>query len=205
MRSHSLVFIILLAAVATLWAGGSREQKQPNGASDEAPVNEAQNGAVSTEVVAQLESIGVQPVSRNLQAADFSLATLQGPPMTLEDYKGSLILLNFWATWCAPCVMEMPSMQNLYDTFRDDGLEVVAVNVQEDRDVVAAFIEEHGLSFPVLLDTNGRTSFDYAVRGLPTSFLIGRKGQLLGIKIGFHLWDEPDVLETIESLLEQGV
>ena len=205
MRSQYLVLIILFAAVATLCAGGSQEQKQPSATSEEAPTATAQDGAISPEIVAQLEAIGVQPVSRNLQAADFSLATLQGPSMTLEDYQGSLILLNFWATWCAPCVMEMPSMQTLYDTFGDDGLEVVAVNVQEDRDVVAAFIEEHELSFPVLLDTSGNTSFDYAVRGLPTSFLIGRDGQLLGSKIGFHLWDEPDVLETIESLLEEGV
>ena len=173
------------------------------GGAPEADPREGEEPAGKESVASQLEAIGVQPISREIQAEPFELATLHGPTVNLESYRGRLVLLNFWATWCAPCVLEMPSMQNLYNTFRDDGLEVVAVNMQESRDVVAAFVREHGFDFHILLDSTGRTAFDYAVRGLPTSYLIGREGELIGAKIGFHLWDEEEILETIRTLLEQ--
>ncbi len=188
--------ILILGVAAIAAAGGS-----PEATGAELSRSPEEDGTAAA-MAAELESIGVQAISREIKAEQFSLATLGGPTQTLEDYSGRMVLLNFWATWCAPCVMEMPSMQTLYDTFQDQGLDVVAVNVQENRDIVAAFIEEHGLSFPVLLDTSGRTTSSYAVRGLPTSYLIDRRGNLIGMKVGFHLWDEPEILATFERLLE---
>ncbi len=197
MRILLAISVLFLGGALVAGAGGAPETQSPDPPSPGAGPDAA--------VAAQLEAIGVQAIRRDIQAESFALPTLGGPAMSLADYSGRMVLLNFWATWCAPCVLEMPSMQTLYHTFRDQGLEVVAVNVQEDRETVAAFVEEHGFSFSVLLDGNGRTTSNYAVRGLPTSYLIDRKGNLIGMKVGFHLWDEPEVIDTFERLLEEGV
>ncbi|MFP4429636.1 MAG: TlpA disulfide reductase family protein [Spirochaetota bacterium] len=195
MRSLLVISVLFLGVAFLATAGGAPETQS---------TNQAQETGPDAAVAEQLEAIGVQVIRREIKAESFDLPTLGGPTMSLADYSGRLVLLNFWATWCAPCVLEMPSMQTLYGTFRDRGLEVVAVNVQEDRDIVAAFVEEHGFSFPVLLDGNGRTTSNFAVRGLPTSYLIDREGNLIGMKVGFHLWDEPEVIDTFERLLEEG-
>jgi thiol-disulfide isomerase/thioredoxin len=203
MRSLLAISIFILTGAVVAFAGGSSETQGPDQAPQGPPPELTQDAGPDAAVAAELEAIGIQAIRRDIEAQSFALLTLGGPSMSLADYSGRMVLLNFWATWCAPCVLEMPSMQNLYDTFRDQGLEVVAVNVQEDRDIVAAFVEEHGFSFPILLDSNGRTTSDYAVRGLPTSYLIDRKGNLIGMKVGFHLWDEPEVMDTFGRLLEE--
>lgn len=204
MRSILAISIFFLAGSLIAYGGGSSEtqntQEPPKGAPEEASGEAGPDDALAT----GLEAIGIQAIRRDIQAESFALSTLGGPSVSLSDYRGRVVLLNFWATWCAPCVLEMPSIQTLYDTYQEQGLEVVAVNVQEDRDIVAAFVEEHGFSFPILLDSNGRTTSTYAVRGLPTSYLIDRTGKLIGLKVGFHLWDEPEVIDTFERLLEEG-
>lgn len=136
-------------------------------------------------------------------AEDFELETLSGERRTLSDYEGKVVFLNFWATWCAPCVEEMPAMQTLADRFEGDGLRVVAVNVRERREQAGAFVEELGLEYTVLLDSNGEALSAYNVRGLPTTIIIDREGQIVGTKLGYHPWDDPETLEAFEALLQQ--
>ena len=150
-----------------------------------------------------LRKAAIQPFTGNTTRIDFELHNLAERSRSLADYRGQVVLLNFWATWCPPCVAEMPSMQRLSDELHDAGLTLLAVNVQEDPDSVHRFVQEHDLSMEVLLDRNGRTGQAYGVRGLPTSVILDRSGAVVGRKIGFAIWDEPETVAALRTLLEQ--
>lgn len=150
-----------------------------------------------------LADIGVSAFANPPDGEAFSLATLDGSTTALSDYRGSWVLLNFWATWCGPCVAEMPSMERLYGQFKDDGLVIVGVNQQESADEVSAFVAEQGLTFPILLDSNGRVGSRYGVRGIPTTYLLDPTGRVLGSKVGFMEWDEEHVVAAIRSLIDR--
>ncbi len=117
-------------------------------------------------------------------APDFSLASLAGDEISLSDYKGQVILVNLWATWCPPCKAEMPTLNAFYEAHRDDGFVVLAVNSQEGAATVKDFIQTNGFTFPVLLDANGEVMGRYHVRALPTSFIIDRNGLIQHIQSG---------------------
>ena len=117
-------------------------------------------------------------------APDFALQTLDGETIRLSDYRGHVVLLNTWATWCPPCLDEMPDLEAYYRRRQADGFVVLAVNSQESPDTVAAFLKEHDFTFPVLLDPDGVVMSDYRVYGLPTSFFIGRDGVVRGVWSG---------------------
>lgn len=109
-------------------------------------------------------------------AADFSLPDLQGQPQRLSQFRGKIVLLNFWATWCKPCTTEMPAMQAGYDKLRDKGLVVLAVNELEDDAKVREHIKSYGHTFPVLMDHDNRVANMYGVYGLPVSVFIDERG-----------------------------
>jgi peroxiredoxin len=135
-------------------------------------------------------------------APAFALADLNGKKVTLADYKGKVVLLNFWATYCGPCKKEMPSLHNLFLAFKKDGLIVLAVSRDEDKTDVQSFIKGQMITFPVLMDKDQEVSFDqYAVHNLPTSFLLDREGIIRETIIGEREWDAPDMKKKIEVLL----
>lgn len=109
-------------------------------------------------------------------AADFSLPDLNGQTQQLNQFRGKIVLLNFWATWCKPCTTEMPAMQASYDTLRDKGLIVLAVNELEDDAKVREHIKSYGHTFPVLMDHDNRVANMYGVYGLPVSVFIDERG-----------------------------
>jgi peroxiredoxin len=109
-------------------------------------------------------------------AADFTLPDLNGQAQQLIQFRGKIVLLNFWATWCKPCTTEMPAMQASYDTLRDKGLIVLAVNELEDEAKVREHIKSYGHTFPVLMDHDNRVANMYGVYGLPVSVFIDERG-----------------------------
>lgn len=109
-------------------------------------------------------------------AVEFQLTDLQGHNHLLSQYRGKVVLLNFWATWCKPCIKEMPAMQEAYDRLRDKGLVVLAINELEELDQVRAHIQEHGHTFPVLLDPDNDVANLYGVYGLPVTVFIDQQG-----------------------------
>ena len=109
-------------------------------------------------------------------AAEFELVDLKGDNHRLSQYRGKVVLLNFWATWCTPCTKEMPAMQEAYDRLKDKGLVVLAVNELEDVDKVRAHIEEYAHTFPVLLDPDNDVANLYGVYGLPVTVFIDQQG-----------------------------
>ncbi|MFP4510733.1 MAG: TlpA family protein disulfide reductase [Spirochaetaceae bacterium] len=147
--------------------------------------------------------MGITPASSD--APEFSLASLSGDVETrLRDHRGQVVFLNFWATWCAPCVAEMPAMQRLYDRYRDDGLAMIAVNVREDRAQVGQFIDRLGVSYPVALDSDGSVTGLYNVRGFPTTVIIDREGRVMGVKLGYHDWAENATLQAFGDIMRMG-
>lgn len=150
-----------------------------------------------------LFSIGMSPFENRIPSEDFLLSMLGGGENNLDSYRGKVVFLNFWATWCPPCREEMPSMQVLYDELADDGLEILAVNVLEDEATVSAFVEENGFTYPVMLDRQGRVAMRYAVRAYPTTYLLDRDGKVIAVRTGFHEWDSPEMIEAFRSILAQ--
>ncbi|GIW08433.1 MAG: hypothetical protein KatS3mg060_3238 [Dehalococcoidia bacterium] len=117
-------------------------------------------------------------------APEFSLPTLDGRTVSLASLKGKPVLLNFWATWCAPCREEMPLIQRAAARYASSGLTVLAIDVQEGEALVQPFVDEFGLTFPVLLDKNGEVVSRYRVRGIPTTVFIDRGGIIQSVYLG---------------------
>lgn len=132
-------------------------------------------------------------------APEFHLENLSGEQVSLADFRGQVVLLNFWATWCAPCRMEMPYFQVRADQNPDD-LTVIAINFDEDVEQVQAFVDEMSLSFPVLLDPGGTVNRQYRVRGYPSSYLIDSQGVLQIQHIGLMTASQLD-----DYLLQLGL
>ena len=118
-------------------------------------------------------------------APQFALRDPDGSVRLLSDYRGQVVWVNFWATWCGPCRRELPDIQHLADEFRDDGLVVLAVNFEESADLALAFWDELELDLPILLDSDGDVVDQYRLRGFPDNFFIDRDGVLRALKIGF--------------------
>ena len=144
------------------------------------------------------------PVSRTLVAPDFALPDVEGNIWRLSDFRGKVVLLNFWATWCPPCRAEMPSMETLYQAYKDQGFEILAVSSDvQGAAIVQPFMQEYRLSFPALLDTTGRVNGMYGVRSIPTSYLVDRQGQVVSQEIGARNWANAEARVLIASLLEE--
>jgi cytochrome c biogenesis protein CcmG/thiol:disulfide interchange protein DsbE len=114
----------------------------------------------------------------NDPAPDFTAPTLRGEMVRLSDYRGKMVILNFWASWCGPCRSEMPAIEAASGRYRDAGVVVLGMNVSESAATAAAFVEEFKLTFSILLDPTGAVSGVYRVRSLPTTFFIDREGIL---------------------------
>ncbi len=148
-------------------------------------------------------ALQVQPFQEIVPAPALSLEGVDGRPLRLEDLRGKVVFLNFWATWCVPCRQEMPTMERLYRDYRESGLAVVAVNFKEAKGEVKRFFEEFHLNFPAVLDSEGNAARAYAVRALPVTFLLSRDGLILWRAIGSRDWDSPDSRAYFKQVLQR--
>ena len=146
-------------------------------------------------------------VDAGTRAPDIAVVTLDDPPAkrTLADYKGEVVLLNVWATWCGPCEAEMPSMELLHRSYADSGLRIVAVSIDNPgrEDAVREFIARYGLTFEVLHDPTKRIIDDYRTDGVPETFVIGRDG-VIRRKTYTQNWNSPANRALIAQLLREG-
>jgi len=132
-------------------------------------------------------------------APDFTLQTVDGTSVQLAQFKGKPVWINFWATWCVPCREEMPAMQELYDQYRDQGLVILAVNMEEDAPTVRRWIESGGYTFTFVLDDQGQQVKRYNVTAAPTSYFVGRDGIIRDQKLGQISRDE--MVAKLDKLL----
>jgi len=151
-----------------------------------------------------LRAAGVMAVPERRVAPDFMLSDVTGRMHHLHNQRGKVVFLNFWATWCPPCRLEMPLMEQLSHALRREPFVMWAVNLQEAQAQVARFMTAHRLHFPALLDTDGTVNALYAVRGLPTTYLIDCQGLLVGVAMGAREWTNEAIRTLLAALLNDA-
>ncbi|HJR75632.1 MAG TPA: TlpA disulfide reductase family protein [Nitrospiraceae bacterium] len=157
-------------------------------------------------LVVWLQSAKYEPLTVGKAAPDFRLPDLNDKEVSLSDYRGKVVFLNFWATWCKPCREEMPSMEVLYKNFEKDGLVVLAVSIDRvtTKKEIPPFVKSLNLTFPVLVDSWGQTDKRYKLMGVPETYIIDRDGMLREKVIGPRDWTRLDNLEILTQLIKQG-
>ena len=139
---------------------------------------------------------------RGKQVPSFALPDLNGKIVTMDQHRGKIVFINIWATWCAPCREEMPSMEALYNKLKGDKFEMLAISIDEDGiKSVGPFVEEFGLTFPVLLDPAGKMSKKFKTTGVPETFIVNKDGIIIYHSLGPEQWDRPTFSDTITKLI----
>ena len=193
-----IVLILLVAAVFLLCFCAKREPQHQAPAADSATVQESWPGE---SLINAFAKTGLSLLREKIFIRDFSLPTLTGETQSLSSLKGKVVFLNFWATWCGPCRAEMPSMESLYNSYKEKGLEILAVNCSEGQRDVLAFMNSNKLSFPALLDSDGKVSAMYGIQAIPTTYLIDRENKIIGRIVGSIDWDTPEIRAVLDLLL----
>lgn len=152
------------------------------------------------------------PVQQGSRLPDYAVRTMQGDTLSLASLAGQPTVLNVWATWCPPCVREMPALQRVHEQLGPQGLRVVAVSVDSEPGMINAwgrpggnvreFVERLGLTFEILWDPSGNLETAYALPGLPTTFLIDRRGRVVQKIVGWRQWDDSAHVAQIRQLME---
>lgn len=174
--------IILMIVLIALFATGCSEKKQPE--PNEENIEEQSNYAQSS--------------NDAIIAPDFELESLNGT-IKLSEMRDKFVLLNFWATWCGYCVVEMPDLQKLQDTYKDD-LLIITVNVGEDKETVQKFMEENNLDLTVVLDVDSNVANTYGVRSFPTTIAVNKKGEAVKGYVGMLTYEQ---MEQLYSFFEE--
>jgi len=148
--------------------------------------------------------IRITPIKGDKKPPDFSLKDLNSRKVGLKQFREKIIFLNFWATWCGPCKEEMPSLEVLHQQFKEKNFILLAISVDyEGLKPVQEFINKHHYTFPVLLDPKCETLDLFEVKGIPTTFIIDKKGRMVGKAVGQRDWKSPEVISLINLLVEK--
>jgi peroxiredoxin len=131
-------------------------------------------------------------------APDFTLESLDGDALTLSDLRGQVVVIDFWATWCSPCVEALDYLQQIHEQYADQGVVVLAIDIEETREEIAPFVADHGYTMTVLLDRDSRVSERYGVQGIPHTLVVDREGEL-----HYALGGARDVEELLGELVAE--
>jgi len=142
-------------------------------------------------------------ITKPFIAAEFSLSGEDGKTYRLSDYRGKVVILNFWATWCPPCRREMPALERLWQKVKNKEMVVLAVNVGENADIIFEFTGNYPVSFPLLMDKDGKVIENYPVQGLPTTYIIDPHGNVTHRAVGGREWDDDAIVSELERILNQ--
>jgi peroxiredoxin len=146
-----------------------------------------------------LMDVPKQPVP----AYDFKATLLTGERVKLSDYRGKVVFLNFWATWCPPCRAEMPAMEKLQQKFQGRPFQMLAVNFMETRAKAKAFVDKMKLTFPIVMDPHGVIGKNYNAENLPVTYIIDKQGNVIRRAIGPRVWDGPEAVALFEKLVAE--
>ena len=159
---------------------------------------------VQTPVDSQVKIKSQVGLEVGMQAPDFTLRNLNGNLEGLSEFKNKVVVLNFWATWCAPCLEEMPAFEKLYRRYRSQGLTVIAVSLDKgDTSKVEKFVDEHSLTFPVLLDLDGIAERIYPSFTIPFTYVIDKKGRIAARVDGAKNWSSNETFAALDILIKR--
>ena len=161
-------------------------------------------GAIATALLLTVPASGAGSSSSG-PAPQFSLESRGGPKISLAQYKGQVVMLNFWASWCGPCRQEMPLLENIYKKYNKMGFTLIGVNVEPDSKEAEGFLKQlqNPVSFPVIYDKDSTVSKAYDVQGMPSTVIIDRKGNIRVLHRGYKPGDENEYLDSIRSLVRE--
>lgn len=149
-----------------------------------------------------LDTTKIEFPAENYRSPDFSFKDMDGHEASLSDYRGRVVFLNFWATWCVTCEEEMPSMEKLYQRFKDDKFEVLTVTIDKEGEKhVRSYLDKFGLSFPVILDPSKEIANLYKTTGVPETFIINKSGVIVHKAVGPRDWSTQAVMDTFENMI----
>lgn len=143
--------------------------------------------------------------SVNALPVEVSLMDLNGRPVRISDYRGKIVFLNFWTTWCFDCRIEMPHMEKLHQSFKDKEFAMVTINLQESATQVKQFFKEFKLTFTALLDSDGEVGAHFRITSIPTSFILDREGIIIGKVMGPRKWGSKRAFALFEHLTKSSV
>lgn len=199
-----LLLLLLAVGLASLCLWGCKDSAEKNSNQETSAANLRETPYVP------------QPFGDGSTPPEFHLVGLNNEPISLNNFKGKVVLLNFWATWCVPCVLEMPALERLNQILGPKGLVVLGINMdnQSKREDVQKFVRSYTLTFPIALDPSFSTPKLYGVTGFPETFFIGRDGKFKAIAdpgssredvriVSDRAWDSPQFVSLIEKILEE--
>lgn len=172
-------------------------------------MNMAGNGIVKAgpralgALVLLLASMNVQAVAVRDDAPDFTLRSLGGGNLRLEEYRGQVVLINFWASWCGPCRQEMPLLDRLHHRYQDTGFAVLGVNVEGEVEPAREIVDQTSVTFPILIDEAQKVSEMYDLQAMPSTVVIDRDGVVRYIHLGYKPGDEAKYVEVVKRLIRE--
>jgi len=159
-------------------------------------------GAQDQELERLFSNVGILKIAQISQPVEIQLKDVFGNTVSLSYFRGNVVFLNFWATWCPPCVIEMPSMQKLHRRFKDKNFVMVAINSQETDARVKSFFDKYKLSFTALLDSSGEVGTWFDVNAFPTTFVLDKEGRIIGRALGPREWDSQASVALFDYLID---
>jgi peroxiredoxin len=162
-------------------------------------------GFAARAVAALVVALPALAISSSSPAPDFTLASRAGKPVSLAQYKGQVVMINFWATWCGPCRQEMPHLEAIHKKYSKMGFTMLGVNVEPDSKAADAWLSKQAtpVSFPILFDTDSKVSKLYSVAGMPSTVIVDRKGKVRLLHKGYKPGDENEYLNSIRALIRE--
>ena len=197
-RTIQIILPIVLFLFIVTVSVGSGGRKSVTG--EPAILNGAE-AAEYAEASEYLSVLGIMPPNQEIEAIDFTVEALRGQSERLSDYRGKVIFLNFWATWCGPCRAEIGEIDLLHETLMGEDFMIMALSIQEDKKRVSKFMQSYEVDFPVYLDSDGAVANKYGVTGIPTTYIIAPDGKIVGRAIGPREWGSRESVELMRSLM----
>lgn len=140
------------------------------------------------------------PLPNKPEAPEFLLRDMNEKIKELDDYRGKPIIINFWATWCPPCRDELPSMNRAWKKIKDEGIQMLAIDIGEDEEAISSFTKNYPIDFTILLDESSEEISNWSIRGLPTTFVLDPQGHVIYRAVGGREWDNKKILDMVRAL-----
>jgi peroxiredoxin len=150
--------------------------------------------------VSAAEKNTLKAVKGKPPAPEFDLQDIDENRHRLSQYRGKVVIINFWASWCPPCRYEMPSMEKAYQALRQEGIEILAINIGEDADTIFKFTADYNVTFPLLMDLDSAIIKQWPVMALPTSFVISPEGKIIYRAVGGRDWHHENIVKKLKAL-----